>query len=81
MSAAATSTGQGSQITFGLDNMEQQLRRWRQIQDYAQTKNSTIAAADLAVANNVPVRLMAAGAAPDVTPKVIKPVKNRRKNV
>jgi cell division protein FtsQ len=74
-------TGQGSQITFGLDNLEQQLRRWRQIQDYAQTKNSTIAAADLAVANNVPVRLMAAGALPDVTPKAIKPVKNRRKNV
>ena len=35
----------------------------------------------LAVANNVPVRLMATGAAPDVTPKAIKPVKNRRKNV
>ena len=74
-------TVQGSQITFGLDNMEQQLRRWQQIYDFAQAKNSTIATADLAVANNVPVRLMAAGAPPEVTPKVVKPLKNRRKNV
>ena len=74
-------TGQGSQITFGLDNLEQQLRRWRQIHDYAQSQNAIIASADLAVENNVPVHLMAAGATPEATPKVVKPATNRRRNV
>ena len=75
-------TGQGSVLTFGLDNFDQQLRRWRQIYDYALTRKSNIASADLAVANNVPVRLVLADAVPvAVTPKVVKPLKSRRKNV
>ena len=74
-------TGQGSQITFGLENMDQQLRRWRQIYDWSAGQGKTIASADLAVANNVPVRLMATGPVPDATPTSVKPAKNRRKNV
>ncbi len=75
------STRQGSEITFGLDNLDQQLRRWRGIYDYALTKNSIIASLDLAVANNLPMHLVAAGAAPDATVKPVKPIKNRRRNV
>jgi cell division septal protein FtsQ len=76
-------TGQGSQITFGLDNFEQQLRRWREIYNYGKQANKgEIAAADLAVANNVPVRWMLASSAPvTTTPKAVKPSKTRRKNV
>jgi cell division septal protein FtsQ len=76
-------TGQGSQITFAPDNVEQQLRRWRGIYDYGKQANKgDIAALDLAVGNNVPVRWMLASAAPTgVTPKAVKPPKNRRKNV
>ena len=74
-------TGQGSEITFGLDNLDQQLRRWRGIYDLGQSKKATIASADLAVANNVPVRWMTASVVTDVLPKSIKPAKNRRKNV
>jgi cell division septal protein FtsQ len=76
-------TGQGSAITFGLDNLDQQLRRWREIYDYGKQANKgDIAAADLAVGNNVPVRWMLANAAPaNPAPKLLKPVKNRRKNV
>ena len=76
-------TGQGSQITFGLDKMEQQLRRWREIYDYGkQADKGDIASADLAVANNVPVRWMMASVAPvSVAPKAVKPLKPRRKNV
>jgi len=75
-------TGQGTEITFGLDNLELQLRRWRQIYDYGKRMNKgDIASADLAVANNVPVHWTTASAAPVVTPKTVKPVKNRRKNV
>jgi cell division septal protein FtsQ len=75
-------TGQGGEITFGLDNLDQQLRRWREIYDWGLLHgNNSIAAVDLAVPNNVPVRWMLASAVPDVTPKSVKPVKNRRKNV
>ena len=74
-------TGQGAEITFGLDNMEQQLRRWRGIYDYGQRLKKNIASADLAVANNVPVRWMEASAAPGATPAPAKPAHTRRKNV
>jgi len=75
-------TGQGGEITFGPDNFDRQLRRWRQIYDLGLSQQKAIAALDLAVANNVPVRWMLASAAPvSITPKAVKPVKNRRKNV
>jgi len=74
-------TGQGSEITFGLENLEQQLRRWRGIYDLGQSKNRIIASADLAVANNVPVLWMEPGAAPGMTPKAVNPAHTRRKNV
>lgn len=75
-------TGQGSEITFSLDAPDQQLRRWRQIYDLGLRQQKSIASADLAVANNVPVRWMMASAAPAVvTPKPVKPTKYRRRNV
>jgi cell division protein FtsQ len=75
-------TAQGSQVTFGLDNLGQQLRRWREIYDWGMRRQRAIASADLAVENNVPVRWMLADAAPDAPPpKVVKPAKYRRKNV
>jgi hypothetical protein len=57
------------------------LQRWRQIYNLGLQQQKTIATADLAVANNVPVRWMMASAAPVVTPKTVKPLKTRRRNV
>jgi cell division protein FtsQ len=75
-------TGQGGEITFALGHLDQQLRRWRQIYDLGLRQQRTIATADLAVANNVPVRWMMASAGPvSVPPKAVKPLKNRKKNV
>ncbi len=75
-------TGQGSQITFGLDDLNRQLGRWRQIYDLGVREKWAIATLDLAVANNVPLHKMLANAAPlTVTPKAVKPIKIRRKNV
>src|SRR6185503_12472168 len=69
-------TGQGSVITFGLDNLDRQLRRWRQIYDLGLSQQKSIATADLAVENNVPVRWMMASIVPaTVTPKAVKPSK------
>ena len=74
-------TGQGSEITFGLENLDQQLSRWRQIYNLGLSQSRTIASADLAVANNVPVRWMLASAVPVAPVKAIKPPTNRRRNV
>ncbi len=74
-------TGQGSEVTFSPDNVELQLRRWQQVYNLGLQQQKTIATADLAVANNVPVRWMIASIVPVVTPKAVKPLKNRRKNV
>jgi hypothetical protein len=80
--AIVATTGQGSEITFSLDAPDQQLRRWRQIYDFGLRQQKSIASADLAVANNVPVRWTLASITPAaVTPKAVKPPKTRRKNV
>ena len=67
-------TAQGGKITFGLQNLEQQLRRWRGIYDYAQSRNAAIMSLDLAVTNNTPVQLLAVAAAP----KNFNPANTRR---
>ncbi len=74
-------TGQGGEITFGLDNLEQQLRRWREIYDLGQRMNKAVASLNLAVSNNVPVRWMEAVAVPSASPKTVNPATTRRKNV
>jgi hypothetical protein len=73
-------TGQGGEITFGLENLEQQLARWRKIYDLGMSQNKMIASLDLAVANNVPVRWAEIVSVP-VVPKNFNPVTTRRKNV
>jgi len=75
-------TGQGGEITFGLENLEQQLARWREIYDWGKLMNKgDIATLDLAVANNNPVRWTTASIVPVNIPKNLTPIKNRRKNV
>jgi cell division protein FtsQ len=74
-------TGQGGEITFGLNNLEQQLRRWREIYDLGQRMNQAVASLNLAVSNNVPVHWMEAIAAPSTSPKAVNPAHPRRKNV
>jgi cell division septal protein FtsQ len=73
-------TGQGGEITFGLENLERQLGRWRKIYDLGMSQNKMIASLDLAVANNVPVRWAEIVSVP-VVPKNSNPIKSRRKNV
>jgi hypothetical protein len=74
-------TEQGSQITFSLDNLDQQLRRWREIYDLGQRMNKVIVTLDLAVSNNVPVRWMKASALPVIAPQSVNPAYVRRNNV
>ncbi|HYG35372.1 MAG TPA: FtsQ-type POTRA domain-containing protein [Clostridia bacterium] len=74
-------TGQGSEITFGLTDLEQQLRRWQIIYEMGQRQGKAIASLDLAVINNIPARWLEASAVPTETPKPTKPSRNRKKHV
>lgn len=74
-------TGQGSEVTFGLRNLERQLLRWREIHDLGQRTQRVIATLDLAVTNNIPARWFEASAAPVTSPKIPRTVRTKRKNV
>jgi len=74
-------TGQGSEITLGLADLEQQLRRWHAIFDKGQKQNQAIATLDLAVSNHIPARWLEASAVPLATPKLPKPIRNKKKHV
>ena len=74
-------TSQGALITFSLDHFDVQLRRWRLIYDQYQRWGRVIASADLSISNNIPVRWLAANAAPVALPKVPAPHRTKRKNV
>jgi len=74
-------TAQGAEITFGLDNLDQQLQRWREIYNLGQRMNKAIASLDLAVSNNVPVRWMEVVGVPANLPRQNTSPPTRRKNV
>jgi cell division septal protein FtsQ len=74
-------TGQGSEVIFGLSGFEQQLRRWHAIFDAGQKVSKAIATLDLAVSNNIPVRWLEASALPPSSPKITKPLRTRKKHV
>jgi cell division septal protein FtsQ len=74
-------TGQGSEITFGLSALDQQLRRWQAVFEAAQRANKAIASLDLAVSNNIPASWLEASAVPQVSAKLPKPLRNRKKHV
>jgi cell division septal protein FtsQ len=71
-------TGQGSQVTFGLDNFERQLLRWQKVHEECARMNRVIATLDLAVTENTPLRFVEAGTVPPAAPKN-KP--HRKRNV
>jgi cell division septal protein FtsQ len=73
-------TGQGSEVTFSLDNFEQQLLRWQKIHEECARSNKTIATLNLAVTDNTPLRFADASAVPPA-PKTIKLQRTRKRNV
>jgi hypothetical protein len=73
-------TGQGSEVTFGLENLDQQLRRWREVHEMGLRMRRNLATLDLAVSNNVPARWIEASVTLPPA-KAPKPLRNRRRNV
>ena len=74
-------TTQGSELTFSLDRIDQQLQRWRLVYDKSQQWGKSIGWLDLSVTNNAPLQLAAAPPSPTVHPKSLKPSRTRKKNV
>jgi cell division protein FtsQ len=74
-------TTQGSEITFGLRDLDQQLLRWHAIFDEGQKISKVIATLDLAVSDSIPLTWIDASAVPQVLAKPAKPLRNRKKHV
>jgi hypothetical protein len=79
--ALIATTSQGSTITFGVDNIDRQLLRWREIHEQGLLHNKAIASLDLAVSNNIPARWIEANLLPPSAPKPAKPTRTKKKNV
>ena len=74
-------TGQGSEIAFGLSDPEEQLRHWHRVFIEGQKAGKAIASLDLAVSNNMPARFLEASAVPPIPPKLPKPLHTKKKHV
>ena len=74
-------TGQGSEVTFGMNDLDQQLRRWHEIFELGQRMSKAIFTLDLAITNNIPARWLEASAVPPLTPKASKPLRIKKKHV
>jgi hypothetical protein len=75
------STGQGGEVSFGLTDIEQQLRRWQVIYEMGQKMGKAVATLDLAVSNNVPATWIEASVVPPLPPKAPKILRNKKKHV
>ena len=74
-------TTQKAEITFSLSQFDVQMRRWRLISDRFGKWGKAIATLDLSISNNLPVHWVAAGSVPPVIPRVLKPLRPKRKHV
>ncbi len=74
-------TSQGAEVTFSLSHFDTQLRRWRLIYDQYQKWGKAIVSLDLSIANNLPVRWVAASSVPPMPPRAAKPSRTKRKHV
>jgi cell division septal protein FtsQ len=74
-------TAQGGEITFGLKQPDQQLLRWQSVSQAGQRMNKAIATLDLAVSNSIPATWTDTNGVPQVSAKLSKPLRNKKKHV
>lgn len=74
-------TGQRGRITFGLQNLPEQLRRWRLIYNHGRELGRSVANADLSIASRVPVQWLEAGMVLPTPKKPARTPRNRRSHV
>jgi len=74
-------TTQGGEVTFGITELERQLRRWQDIFELGQKYGKVLATLDLAIANNIPARWLDASSVPPDSPKPAKHPRLRKAHV
>jgi len=74
-------TGQANEITLGLLDVEQQLRRWRAVFDLGQRLGRQIATLDLAITNSIPLRWHDPETLPPSLPAPAKPFRLKKHHV
>ena len=74
-------TSQGAVVTFGFDDFDQHLRRWRAIYDLGQKLTKLVATLDLAITDNIPATWLDATGIPMPPPKPPKDSRTRKKHV
>jgi hypothetical protein len=75
------STAQQSDLLFGFNDMEAQMRRWRVVHEYGQRSGKYVAWMDLSVANNVPARWLDPSLPAPPAPKPLKALRSKKKHV
>jgi len=71
-------TSQNNVVIMALENLPDQLRRWRSVYDYGKRDGKSIATLDLSVSNNLPVVWSEPGTPPPPQPKNIRIRRYRR---
>ena len=74
-------TSQGAEVTFGLEDLERQLRRWREIYDQGLKISKAVATLDLSVPNNIPATWVDPASLPPIMPKLKNQQHTRKRNV
>ncbi len=74
-------TSEGSRVTFALDGLDQQLRRWREIFDCSRRAGKVIATLDLAVGDSIPCCLLQASTLVPEVHRIHRPLHNRKRHV
>jgi hypothetical protein len=74
-------TAQHSEVLFGFNDLEGQLRRWRAVHEYAQRSGKYVAWMDLSVANNVPAKWLDPSLPAPPAPKPLKALRTKNKHV
>lgn len=74
-------TSQGQEITLATEDLDTQLRRWRMVYEAALRNARTVAALDLSVTNNLPVRWMESPAPAGAGKRPTKPSRYKKKHV
>ena len=74
-------TSQGAEVTFSLNHFDTQFRRWRLIYDQYQKWGKAIVSLDLSIANNLPVKWVAASTVAPLPLHAAKPSRTKRKHV
>lgn len=74
-------TSQGAEVILGLDNLQEQVRRWRLVYDAGGRQGRSVATLDLSLSNNCPVSWVQAAPVAPLRARPANLIRIRRRNV